>query len=132
MKPIVKKDRTNMVIKSTRILLTYRGREYQKSISDRSSGSTTESNPKRRNPLDYKGNASRCRVCQSIFHCEKDKMLVKLLYTKLSCTRKKYYMQHFTGEAICTAILGSGASKTVFSKTWLRCFEETLPKEKQE
>ena len=78
-------------------------------------------NPRRGNPLDYKGNVSRCRVCQSIFHWEKDCW---------NTTTER--LQQFTVEAFYTAILNSGASKTICGKTWLRCSEEILPKEKHE
>ena len=83
--------------------------------------------------MDYKGNVSRCRVFQSIFHWEKDcpdkNASEVTLYQSILHVEETL---QFTGEAFCTATLDSEASKTVCSKTWLRCYEEILPKEKKE
>ena len=114
---------------------SYRGEGYyQRSTSDRSSRNTFQSNSRRENPLDYRVNVSRCKVCQSTFRRAKDcpnKNATEVtLYQSILHTEEA--LQQFTGEAFCAAILDSGASKTVCGKTWLRCYEETLPKEKQE
>ena len=84
--------------------------------------------------MDYKENVSRSRVCQSIFHWQKDCLDKNVSEVTLyqSVLHTEETLQQFTGETFCAAILDSGASKTVCGKTWLRCSEETLPKEKQE
>ena len=98
MKSIIKESRMNM-IKESRMnppSSSYQRRGYyQRSTSNRYSRNTTQSNPRRGNPLFYRGNVSRFWVCQSILHWEKDsvqiKILVKLLYTSQSYTQKKHY-----------------------------------------
>ena len=113
---------------------SYQGRGfYQRSTSDRSSRSTTQFNPRRGNPLDYKGNVSGCRVCQSIFQWEKDCPDKNASEVTLyhSILHMEEILPQFTGEAFCTAFFKC-KSKTVCGKTWSRCYEETLPKEKQE
>ena len=83
--------------------------------------------------MDYKQNVSRCRVCQSIFHWEKDcpdkNASEVTLYQSILHTEET--LQKFTGEAFCEAILDSGARKTVCRKTWLRCYEETQIKKQE-
>ena len=38
-------------------------------------------------------------------------------------------MQQFTGETLSAAVLDSGATSTVYGKTWIDCYEETLSDE---
>ena len=110
----------------------YRGR-FRGKKSFRGNGKFT---PKRhhQNPLDAQGNISRCRICESINHWERDcpdqnsakKRDSAEVTLFQSVLHSQESLKQFTGEALSAAILDSGASKTVCGKTWMTCYQDTL------
>ena len=87
------------------------------------------------NPLDQHGKISRCRICESINHWERDcpdQDLTKKRDSSEDVTlfqsvlHSQESLKQFTGEALSAAILDSGASKTVCGKTWMNCYQDTL------
>lgn len=104
---------------------------------------------KGRNPLNEKGQPSKCSICESINHwayncpdantymCESiqelnvedtyDEQQVTLFQSNLISENS---IKTFVSESFSCAILDSGATSTVAGKVWVECFVDGLPTEK--
>ena len=88
------------------------------------------SHTRNRNPY-INGEVSRCNVCQSIFHWERDctdKRLefLHLLLKYRNVTLRTLLVKHSTLLFCCFVVLDSGCTKTVCGKVWYDGYVDTL------
>ena len=91
-----------------------------------------------KNPVDSRGNITRCGICDSINHWEancpgnkSDKKAVKATYVVnlyQSSLPTDQSLKQLTGESLSAAVLDSGTSRTVCEQFWMNCYLETLNK----
>ena len=92
-----------------------------------------------RNPLHEHGQYTRCTICESIFH-----WATVLPHREAGAGGIHHHvtlfqsnlidqdcMKIFVSELLSTAVLDSAATSTVAGKTWMDCYIDSLPKEKQ-
>ena len=115
---------------------SFRGRNFRRE-SQSQYGQFHRRNEK--NPLDEYGQYTRCTICESIFHwataCPHREagageihhhvILFQSDLTDQDC------MKIFVSESLSAAVLDSAATNTVAGKTWMDCYIDSLPEEKQ-
>ena len=85
------------------------------------------------NPCNKDGEITKCNVCGSIYHWTKScpdsyENQIKIK-EETNITLMGECMDTLIGETLSMAVLDSGCTKTVCSKTWLNCYLESLNSE---
>ena len=108
----------------------YQSRRVSGRFRPKQFGSSRNSPRVGKNPLDSQGNVSRCAVCGSINHwasacpdAQSHDVQITLFQTGLEESES---YQCFVAESFSSAILDSGANKTVCGSAWLRCYLDSL------
>ena len=85
------------------------------------------------NPCNKDGEITKCNVCGSIYHWMKScpdsyENQIKIK-EEINITLIGECMDTLKGETLNMAVLDSGCTKTICSKTWLNCYLESLSSE---
>lgn len=135
---IVQQDRVN--VNDIKVEPTYHGsHQYFRGRGRYFRGATNYTRPtadrnskdnRQRNPVDMKGEVSRCNICGSVFHWQRDcpdsYENRKKKKEEVNVTLYTEVMDVFMGETLSAAVLDSGCSKTVCGESWLKEYLETL------
>ena len=92
-----------------------------------------------KNPLHEYGQYTRCTICESIFHwtaaCPHRKANAGEIHHHVTLLQSNLIdqdcMKIFISESLSAAVLDSAATSTVAGKTWMDCYIDSLPEEKQ-
>ncbi|XP_057309261.1 uncharacterized protein LOC130647426 [Hydractinia symbiolongicarpus] len=137
---IVKQDRVN--VNDFKLEPTYHGsHQYFRGRGRYFRGATNYTRPtadrnskgnRQRNPVDINGEISRCNICGSVFHWQRDcpdsyeNRKKKKKKEEVNVTLYTEVMYVFMGETLSAAVLDSGCSQTVCGESWLKEYLETL------
>ena len=97
----------------------------------------SQSRSRGRNPITRNGTQTKCRICQSINHWEKDCPDKKvndvsfMLNEIVLHTNNDIVLKTFVSETWCSAVLDSGATNTVCGQTWFDEFCSSLHPDEQ-
>ena len=119
-----------------------RGNFQQQSFEDVTRGRQSQYAQSHRrnekNPLDEHGRYTRCTICESIFHwataCpHREAGAGEIHHVTLfqSNLMDQDCIKIFVSESLSAAVLDSAATSTVAGKTWMDCYIDSLPEEKQ-